>query len=224
MKILAIETVGTTGSIAAFDADRLVAAAALDPSRRSAQTLAPGIQQLLSQVGWRTADVQLVAVASGPGSFTGLRIGVTTAKTFAYAVGCEIVGVHSLLAIASRAPAEIGELTVVLDAGRNELFVSDFVRAHGGLIEREPTQTIPREPWLSSLRTGQIVSGPGLAKLDAPLPEGVVALPVALWTIDAEAIGRTGWRLYNGGQRDTAMSLQPLYFRRTAAEEQWERR
>ena len=60
----------------------------LDPTRRSAQTLAPAIATLLDAVEWRPADVELVAVATGPGSFTGLRIGVTTAKAFAYAAGC----------------------------------------------------------------------------------------------------------------------------------------
>ena len=224
MKILAIETVGTTGSVAAFEADRLVATAMLDSRRRSAQSLAPGIQQLFEQVAWRSADVQLVAVASGPGSFTGLRIGVTTAKAFAFAVGCELVGVNSLLAIASRAPAEIDHLEAVLDAGRGEFFVAGFARVEGEMKEREPTRTMSSTQWLSSLRPSQVVSGPGLAKLELPLPEGVTSLSPLLWAVDAESIGRTGWRLYREGQRDTAFSLQPQYFRRTAAEEQWERR
>ncbi len=224
MKILAIETVGTTGSVAAFEADHLLATAMLDTRRRSAQSLAPGIQQLLEQVAWRPADVQLVAVASGPGSFTGLRIGVTTAKAFAYAIGCEVVGVNSLLAIASRAPSEIEQLAVVLDAGRGEFFAADFTRVKGELKEREPTRVVPWTQWVASLRAGQVVSGAGLAKLEVQLPEGVISLAPALWAVDAESIGRTGWRLYGAGQRDTAFSLQPQYFRRTAAEDQWERR
>src|SRR5262245_33492571 len=88
MRILAIETVGSTGSVAALDERGVLAELALDSRRRSAQTLVPGMAALVESVGWRSRDVELVAVASGPGSFTGLRIGVTTAKTFAYAIGC----------------------------------------------------------------------------------------------------------------------------------------
>src|SRR4051812_32591466 len=99
MRIVALETVGAAGSVALLDEERIVAELKLDTARRSAQTLAPGIAELLQQASWRPGDVELVAVASGPGSFTGLRIGITTAKAFAYAVGCQVVGVNSLLVI-----------------------------------------------------------------------------------------------------------------------------
>src|SRR5437773_12166637 len=104
MRVLALETSGTAGSVAVLDDEQLLTAVALDPAQRTARTLAPAIRDVLKHVGWAPTDVQLVAVTAGPGSFTGLRLGVTTAKTFAYAAGCEVLGVNTLEVIAGRAP------------------------------------------------------------------------------------------------------------------------
>src|SRR5690242_11366028 len=103
--------------------DKLLAEIELNPSLRSASSLAPAMKELLARAEWRPTDVQLTAVTVGPGSFTGLRIGVTTAKTFAYAVGSAVVGVNTLEAVARRAAAETRQrLSAVLDAGRGQLF------------------------------------------------------------------------------------------------------
>ena len=104
MRVLAIETVGMTGSVAVLSGDEVLVERRLDTERRSAQTLAPAIQDLLAEVGWRPADLELVAVAQGPGSFTGLRIGITTAKGLAYVLGCRLLGVNTLRAIANGFP------------------------------------------------------------------------------------------------------------------------
>jgi tRNA threonylcarbamoyladenosine biosynthesis protein TsaB len=226
MRILALETVDSTGSVAALEDQRVIAEQPLDARQRSAQSLAPGIAQLLERVGWRAADVELVAVATGPGSFTGLRIGVTTAKVFAYAVGCQVIGVHTLLAIASRAPADAGPFSVVLDAQRNELFVADFSRrADGELVEQDTTRVVACQAWVESLPAGAVVTGPGLAKItEQVLTKDMVVLDPALWAPTAGVVGAVGWRLFSAGQRTEVFDLLPQYFRRTAAEEQWDRK
>ena len=225
MRILAIETVELTGSVAAIERDQLLAELPLEPGQRSAQSLAPGIQRLLSSVAWKSTDVQLVAVATGPGSFTGLRIGVTTAKAFAYAVGCEVLGVHTLLSIASRVPPEVLEVSVVLDAQRGELFATDaFRQLDGTFAERDTTQIIARDKWLAGLQAGQIVTGPGLSKIAAQLPSGVIAVERAFWAPTASSIGQLAERQFSAGVRESVFGLLPRYFRRTAAEEQWDRK
>src|SRR5215813_11089947 len=114
MRILAIETSGRHGSIATLcgeaEALSVVGQTMLNAEQRTAQALAPALRSLLSEAGWRPDSVELVAVAVGPGSFTGLRIGVTTAKTLAYAVGCQAIGVHTLLAIAAQAPTDVNSV------------------------------------------------------------------------------------------------------------------
>jgi tRNA threonylcarbamoyladenosine biosynthesis protein TsaB len=225
MRVLAIETVETSGSVAALVGQQLLCEIRLPAGQRSAQSLAPAISRLLGEVGWRPGDVELVAVASGPGSFTGLRIGVTTAKAFAFAAGCPVIGVHTLEAIAAQAPAEVAALEVVLDAQRGELFAASLQRtATGTWTGAEQTRVATRQNWAQGLAPSAVVSGPPLAALQAALPAGTAVLPAELWMPQASAVGRLGAARFAAGERSDVFALVPRYFRRTAAEEQWERR
>lgn len=223
MRILSLETIAAAGSVALLDDERIVAELELDTVRRSAQSLAPGIAHLLERAGWRPADVELVAVASGPGSFTGLRIGITTAKAFAYAVGCHVVGVNSLLTVAARAPREPGAVSAAIDAQRGELFVADFQRQPDGqLTGVETTRIVDAKQWLASLPGGAALTGPGLSKHLAAIPQGTILVEAALWSPTASIVGQLGRGLVLAGQGVSPFELVPQYFRRTAAEEKWD--
>jgi tRNA threonylcarbamoyladenosine biosynthesis protein TsaB len=131
--ILAFDTSGFAGSAALLDGPQVLAEESLDRERRSAQTLAPAIARLLAERRIQASQIGLVATTIGPGSFTGLRVGVTTAKTFAYAAKAEVLGLSTLEVIAHQAPAELlvagsVEIHAVLDAQRKELFVGRFRR------------------------------------------------------------------------------------------------
>jgi tRNA threonylcarbamoyladenosine biosynthesis protein TsaB len=225
MRVLSLETSGTTGSVAALDDGDLIAQQVLPAGQRSAQSLVPTIQALLAQVGWKIAQVELLAVTSGPGSFTSLRIGVSTAKALAYAVGAEIVGVNTLEVIARQAPPDWPAIKVVLDAQRDQLFAATFDRGASGQIhEQRPTSVIDNQAWLDELKPGEVVSGPGLKRLGDRLPPGVVVVEQALWAPMATVVGQIGFEQFAAGRRDGVFQLVPQYFRRTAAEEQWDRR
>jgi len=99
-RILALETTDTAGGVALCEENKIVASARLDPQKRSAQSLAPALRDVLRDAGWKPSDVELVAVAVGPGSFTGLRVGLATAKMFAWHVGAKLAAVDALDAIA----------------------------------------------------------------------------------------------------------------------------
>lgn len=220
VRCLAIETSGLSGSVAALEGDRLLAEHALDPRQRSARSLAPAMRDLLTSVGWRPADVQVVAVGLGPGSFTGLRVGVTTAKTFAYAVGSQIVGANTLDAVARGTPATCPNLSAVLDAQREELFARDFVRnALGAWRPVGETRIVPVDAWLAGLASGWMVSGPGWAKHAVRLPPGVNVAAPEHWQPMAGAIGRLALERHVGGHGDDLWSLVPRYYRPSAAEE-----
>jgi hypothetical protein len=107
MRVLAIETSESVGSVAALAAGSLLGELRLPPKQGSAQSLAPVLITLLDTVHWRPDDVELVAVTIGPGSFTGLRVGVTAAKTFAYAVKAQVLGIDTLETIAAGCPQEV---------------------------------------------------------------------------------------------------------------------
>ena len=131
LKILALETTDAQGSVALCVGGEILTSRRLDAERRSAQTLAPTINETLAEFGWNPRDVDAVAVAIGPGSFTGLRVGVATAKMFAWAVGAKIIGVDALEAIASeieRLPNDEAAATVSIgiDAQRGDAAVRRF--------------------------------------------------------------------------------------------------
>ena len=107
MWILAFDTSGFAGSVALLQAAsgaelQVVAERTLDPTRRSAQTLAPAMAEVLAAAGIRPTDVRLVATTIGPGSFTGLRVAATAAKTFAYAARADVIGLSTLDVIAAQ--------------------------------------------------------------------------------------------------------------------------
>jgi len=225
MRILALETSDKTGAVAALCDTNLLAELMLDHRQRSAQSLAPAIQTLLKQVGWPPRNVQLVAVSVGPGSFTGLRVGVTTAKVFAYSVGADILGIDTLEAIATAAPAEAPVLWAAMDAQRDEVVVRCFGPAVAGRRPSiAPQQLMPVDAWLAALTPGVAVTGPVLQKLFDRLPSGVEVLDRRYWTAPAAAIGCLAARHYADGRRDDLMKLVPHYCRRSAAEEKWDAR
>jgi tRNA threonylcarbamoyladenosine biosynthesis protein TsaB len=224
MRILAIETAGRTGSAALLvGSDGLAQSVrrhALASHERTAEALAPAVKQLLTDAKWRPDSVQLVAVALGPGSFTGLRIGVTTAKAFAYAVGAEIIGVNTLAALAAQAPPAPSPLWTILDAQRQELFVAKFADIIGKQTSTDCDVAIVRQDqWLAGLRPGDRVIGPPLRRIADRLPAGVSAVAEELWQPDAAAVGHVAWQAYLAGKRDDLWQLVPNYGRPSYAEE-----
>ena len=219
LRILALETSTLDASLAALEGDRLLGQTVLDRTRRTAQCFAPAIQQQLQVVGWRPQDVQLVAVSQGPGSFTGLRVGVTAAKTLAYAVGAEVFAVNTLQVIARQTPAELQCVCAVLDAQRQQLFVAEFRREGDRLVETAATRIEDNAQWLAGLSPGTAVTGPGLAALRDKLPTGIVVVDAGCWTPRAATVGLAAWLEYQAGNRHDVWTLNPVYYRTSAAEE-----
>jgi len=230
--ILAFDTSGFAGSVALLDGPALIREMALAAERRSAQTLSPAIASLLQESGVEPAQIKLVATTIGPGSFTGLRVGVTTAKTFAYAVGAQVLGISTLEAIAHDVSPEMLNtappgIHAVLDAQRRELFVGGFRVSDAAipaadlpsLIRTQPDKIISADDWLANLPPRTVVTGTGLAKLEARLPPDVVAAPYQSREPRAAVIGRLAWRDYQSGRRDDLWKLTPVYLRPSYAEE-----
>jgi tRNA threonylcarbamoyladenosine biosynthesis protein TsaB len=188
----------------------------LPPDERSAQTLLPTVKQLIVDCRWQPSDIDLVCVTTGPGSFTGLRIGVTAAKSLAFAVGAKLVGVHTLSALAASIGNRTGRLWAILDAQRQELFATCF---DGEIANNPPTQILSIGDWLAELRTGDTVVGPPLVQLGGKLPAGVDAVDKKLWQPQADVVGRLGYDLFLAGQTTDPVQLVPNYYRKSAAEE-----
>ena len=231
---LALETSLRAGSVALVDDGHVLGELVLDRQRRSAQTLAPAIVELLQASGKTARQINLVAVTIGPGSFTGLRVGVTTAKTFAYAARCDVIGLDTLNVIAAQVPtylaeAEAAVIHVAMDAQRQELFVAEYRR--GGGKKKEPgnslerlgkTRTVSISEWLSELQSEMVVTGPGIDLLESRLHSGIVVVDGALRQPMAVTVARLADHAYEQGRRDDLWKLAPIYIRPSAAEEKKE--
>src|SRR5690348_12843563 len=138
-RALAIETSGRIGSIALIDAGGAVVAEEQFPhGLKHAAEIVPMIDRLCRARGWTPRDLEHVYVSAGPGSFTGLRIGITLAKTLALAIGVRLIAVPTVRVLAENAPPEAQNLIIVLDAKREQIFTARFHREAGAWIESEP--------------------------------------------------------------------------------------
>jgi tRNA threonylcarbamoyladenosine biosynthesis protein TsaB len=226
---LAIETSSKFGSAALLRDELVVAEHDLDPLVGSARTLAPAMQQLLADQNLRPQQVNLIAVSTGPGSFTGLRVGITTAKTLAFALRCNLIGVDTLDAIAEQfagviVPPVVTQLHAVIDAQRRELFLARFERATATDAamcwkRTAETQIVPAETWLRELTGDTAVTGPALQRLLPGLRPSTVASPADCWRPQAATIGLLGLVAWRSGRRDDLYQLMPTYLRPSYADE-----
>jgi tRNA threonylcarbamoyladenosine biosynthesis protein TsaB len=220
VRILSLETSSTAGSAAVLEGEEVLAQKLLSPRQRSAQSLAPAIREALAGANLRSGDIQLVAVTQGPGSFTGLRVGAATAKTFAYGVGAEIVGVNTQEAIAAQAPGVCETVWTLLDAHRGQLFVARYrLRGNQPPEQITPTHIAAIDDWLAYYRPDEPVTGPGISRIADRLPAGAAVVDSSLWPPEAATVGRLAWRHYQSGRRDDVWSFAPNYYRPSAAEE-----
>ena len=227
MRILALETTERVGSIALLEQGISLNERRLPASRRTAQVLVPSIGELLAEFAWRPADLGLIAVSIGPGSFTGLRIGVVAAKSLAYAIGAQVLGVDTLATIAEGLPDGPASVAVAIDAQREEVFAAHFQRqtsSEPGICDPRasgPIAILARDAWFQSLRPPVVAVGNALARMPKTeeSPAGVEIADRELWAPRAAVVGRLAWRDFQSGRREDLWQLVPNYMRKSYAEE-----
>jgi tRNA threonylcarbamoyladenosine biosynthesis protein TsaB len=221
VNLLALETSTTAAAVALRDRAGGVRVAPVDPAQRHGRGLVPAIAGLLAAAGLSARDLDAVAVGLGPGSFTGLRVGLMAAKTLAYATGCRLVGLDTLAVFAHAAPPGALRIAVAGDAQRGDVFVADFLRDAPGAAPRRlgETRLEPGAAWAAGLAPGTAVVGPGLARLRPAFPGGVLAGGTDAEAPDAVALLEVARAAVAAGRADDPHALEPFYIRRSAAEE-----
>jgi tRNA threonylcarbamoyladenosine biosynthesis protein TsaB len=180
MRLCAVDTATALGSVALFDGDALVAEEARRVSNAHGESLLPMIDEVFRRAGLRPADVTRWCVDVGPGSFTGVRIGVATVKGIVLGTGAAIVGVGSLEAMCAAAEAADDDVVVAAIAAiRGELYIG------APSLSPEPVCLRPDAvaPWLAGLtdRRDVVLLGEAASSLELP---GWTALRVASPLVD----------------------------------------
>jgi tRNA threonylcarbamoyladenosine biosynthesis protein TsaB len=219
MLILAIETSGQSGGITLAEANtgsfHVVETAAIAGGTFSAQ-LIPTLAALLKKHGYGVKDLDGFAAASGPGSFTGLRVGLSAIKGLAETLHKPIATVSVLEALASLAD-RTGRVAAAMDAGRKEVFLGLYEKS-GGELSRQREELLTQQDFLATLATerpGVIITGDAaLAELASPSYSAVVVVT----SPGSEVIARIGARKLMAGETVSVEALDANYLRRSDAE------
>lgn len=221
-RLLLLETSQQPGVVALSVGDRLVGEVRLDEARRHARDLVPAAKRLLEQAGLRARQLDGVVVGLGPGSYTGLRVGVMSAKTLAFAVKCPLVGVETFAAIAHQAPRQADRLAVLADAQQGKVYIQEFSRSGDRWIPTSELGIRLFDDWAKDLRGELWLTGPGLERLGDLA--GQPLAPRLDWTPRADSLLALGLASFHAGRRDDPFALEPLYLRPSSAEENWRKR
>ncbi|MEW6027175.1 MAG: tRNA (adenosine(37)-N6)-threonylcarbamoyltransferase complex dimerization subunit type 1 TsaB [Planctomycetota bacterium] len=230
MKIIGIETSSIQGGVAVLETERdsviLKKGITLRRGLVHGKLLIPALDKLLKQARWKKNQINLVVVDIGPGSYTGLRVGLAIAKTIAYALKTMIIGVSSLDAILRN----IGKsndcryVCPVTDARWNQVYTAVYEKTAAGYKRRTDYLAITPEDLVKLLnryRGKILLTGDGLktyGDVFRRLGGRAEFAPERLWFPQAKNVALLGYEAYNRGEQDDPIKLLPLYLRLTEAE------
>jgi len=213
MKLLAFDTSNQALSLAVLEDEHLLAQTTLNIKKNHSITLMPAIDFLMNSLDMKPKDLDRIAVAQGPGSYTGLRIAVATAKTLAHTLKIELVGVSSLLALV---PEQVEGLVIpVMDARRNNVYAGFY---QSGQAVRPEAHLPLAEVLEIAGAANQSVTFVGettafTEQIEAALPQAAIQSTLP----NAVAVGRLGLDLPAQSIHD----FVPNYLKRVEAEENW---
>ena len=226
--ILAIETSGRIGSVALASGCELKQSARFRADSNHAAELLPTIDELCRPLNWVPSDIDHVYLSIGPGSFTGLRIAVTLARTLALSIRADVVAVATLEVIAQNAmlvdepPLHVA---VLLDAKRGQVYSAAFEQEEGRYARTVEACIADPIEFLSGLPQPVCVLGEGITYHREGLAcVAHTELPEALWPPRVETVLKLGYEKAQRGEFEQPHALAPVYLRRPEAEEVWARR
>ncbi|EOL43335.1 tRNA (adenosine(37)-N6)-threonylcarbamoyltransferase complex dimerization subunit type 1 TsaB [Enterococcus caccae] len=224
MRILAIDTSNQTLAVAVCEENKIIGQYTITVKRNHSLTLMPTITRLMKDVGLSPTDIDRIVVAQGPGSYTGLRIGVTTAKTLAYTLKKELVGISSLKTLAANCIKSKGMIIPIFDARRNNVYTGAYKYVDGVLTTIIADQHIGMDTWLEQLKEFDHVYFVGedvekfRVQIESTIPKAEIC-NIPQWQIPNASILAELGRLAEP-ELDIHHFL-PNYLKRVEAEENW---
>ncbi len=221
MTILAIDTTAKEVTTALLQNETILASASASASKCGSETILPLIESILSATGKTIRELELVALAVGPGSFTGVRVGVAMVKGMLFGRDIPVAPVDTLEALAENLAPMPGLVVPAMDARRSEIYTALF-EIEGGLPRRltedrgvspailaeEIARRYPNTP-VSIVGDGRAVALPAFTALGIPL----ALHPQDACMHSASSVGRVGFRMAQRGETVSASMLSPLYLR-----------
>jgi tRNA threonylcarbamoyladenosine biosynthesis protein TsaB len=210
MRILLINTAGAEGSVAFADTDLTPAIVATEvmPGRTSSERLIPAVRRLMEERGWTLKELAAVVVVHGPGSFTGVRVGLSAAKGLSESAGVPLIAVSRLALLAAYLDGENGPIYAVLDAGRGEFYFGEYVGRRclrEGLMGVKDVGAAVADAAVVVCEANVAEALTGLGVRIITEPSAGDALPLALRRVETEDF-------------DDAALLEANYLRRTDVE------
>jgi tRNA threonylcarbamoyladenosine biosynthesis protein TsaB len=227
MKVLAIETSGKAGEFAVVDEDRVLSESGIDVAGRLVEKGVGEVADAIARAGMSLDDLDAVAVSIGPGSFTGLRVGLAIAKGLCFRREIALVGVPTLDAMAEALRGRAGFTAPVIDARRGEIYFSiyssdgDAVKRLAGYLALPP-ETAVRRIRRECGDAPVLLAGDALAAYGDFLVSGLGAgsepAPEEAWRPRAAVIGRLGLAMLAEGNVLDPATAEPIYIRPSEAE------
>lgn len=227
MLTLAIDTATKICTVALCRDQQLLAEYNVNVGMTHSEGLLPQLEQLLKRTGIKKNEIELLAVSMGPGSFTGLRIGLATAEAMAYSWQCFLHGVDTLKALAYNIPLEGFILSPVLDAQKGNFYQALYKWENGVLVELEPVQVVNGSDALARIAKyeGQaLLLGECARLVKAGLPEEINVAPEALRMPKASSVAWAAMQDFDADNDKRIFGLEPYYIRKSEAEELWEKK
>lgn len=224
MRILAFETSAKAASVALLQDGMLLGEYFQHSGQTHSRTLTKMAEDLLSNCDLKPADVDAVACAAGPGSFTGVRIGVAAAKGFAWAGQLPCYGVSTLEAMARSAAVSDGYICAAMDARRSQVYTALFHVENGCMERCMEDSAISLEELaqkLETVETSKILVGDGASLCYNELSDRIptlVLMPEHLRQQRAAGVALVAWKQYLAGANPSGAELVPNYLRLSQAE------
>ncbi|WP_010246732.1 tRNA (adenosine(37)-N6)-threonylcarbamoyltransferase complex dimerization subunit type 1 TsaB [Acetivibrio cellulolyticus] len=231
MKVLAIDTSTVVAAVALMDGEKLLGEYSLNNKKTHSQKLMVMVKEILTDLEIKPADIDVFAASIGPGSFTGLRIGVTTAKAMAYATSKPVIGVPTLDALAYNVVTSSLIICPILDARNNQVFTALYetkdnkierITEYIGVPVSELVQII-KEKNRKVIFTGDAID---LHKdfFISELDGNCEFAPLSVRLQRASSVAEIALKMAKDGKTESSFELVPFYLRKSQAERELEKK
>lgn len=228
MRILGIDTSTMAASVAVIEDNQLVCEYTINTKKTHSQKLMPMIENMLKESDLNINDIDLIGICVGPGSFTGLRIGMATAKAIAHVNNIPIVGVTSLEMLAANMNLCDKKICSILDAQRNQVYTAKFEYIGNRLVQINDTDVLEIDKLINEISASEddyILIGEAVYKYEEKLKDiENISIPSPSHNVTkASSLCSIALEKYNQGENiESCYTINPMYIRKSQAEVQYD--